>query len=73
LGVFLGCCGGTLALMADLEYWPEHFAALFALMRCVFSIFHLVAELEKHVLDVFEAIWGRLSVAGCAYGGHVCL
>lgn len=58
--------------MGDLEYGPHHFVLLFAFVRCVFGVFHLVLELEEGVFDVFEAVWRRLLVACAgAVGWHV--
>ena len=56
--------------MSDLEDRPSHFVLLLALMTGIFGIFHLVLELEQSIFDVFEAIWRRLSVLGCADGRH---
>lgn len=48
--------------MADLKDRPEDFLSLFALMRRIFRILHLVAKLQESILDVVEAIWRRLPI-----------
>jgi len=56
--------------VADLKNWPEHFVPLLAFMRSVLGIFHLVAELEEDVFDIFESGWWRFAVARCTNGRH---
>jgi hypothetical protein len=58
--------------MADLEYWPQNLTPLLPLVGRVFGVLHLVAKLEESVLDIFETVWRRLSVACCSYGRHGC-
>lgn len=43
---------------------------LLALMRGVFCIFHLVAELEQGVFDVVEAVWRGFTCPRGADGRH---
>lgn len=56
--------------MADLKYRPKDLMPLFALVRRILSIFHLVAELEKGILNVLKAIWWRLAIASGSDGRH---
>lgn len=49
--------------MADLKYWPKDLMPLLAVMRGILGVFHLVAELEKGIFNVVEAIWWRLAIA----------
>lgn len=49
--------------MSDLEYRPQNFMPLLALMRSILCILHLVTELEQGVFYVVKAVWRRLAVA----------
>lgn len=40
--------------------------------RFVLRVLHLVLENEKLVLDVAEALWGRLALGRVAHGRHGC-
>jgi hypothetical protein len=61
---------GIHTLMGDLEDRPQHLVLLLALVRGVLGVLHLVGEFEKGVFDVVEALWRRLTVAGCAERRH---
>lgn len=61
---------GIHTLVRDLKHRPQHLVLLLALVRGIFGVFHFVMELEERVFDVFEAVWWRLAVFGCADGGH---
>lgn len=37
--------------------------ALFAFMRGILGVFHLVTEFEQRIFNVVEAIWRWLSIA----------
>lgn len=54
---------GVHTLMAYLEYRPHDFMALFAFMRGILGVFHLVTEFEQRIFNVVEAIWRWLSIA----------
>lgn len=62
---------GGLTLMANLENGPEHLVLLLALMRCIFGIFHFIAEFQECVFDVIEACWGWFAIARCANWRHL--
>lgn len=59
-------------LMTDLEDRPKHLVPFLALVRSVFRVFHLVAELEKRILDILKAIRRWLAVASRSNGRHDC-
>jgi hypothetical protein len=63
---------GIHTLMGDLEDRPQHLVLLLALVRRILGVFHLVGELEQGVFNVVEALWRRLTVAGCAERRHGC-
>jgi len=52
--------------MCDLEDRPDGLVFLLSIMRCGFSVFHLIGELEQSVFDIFETIRRWLAIAGCA-------
>lgn len=58
--------------MRDLEDRPLHLVLLLSFVAGIFSILHLVGELEEGVLDVVEALWRGLtafaSASDCWHG-----
>ncbi len=56
--------------MSDLKNRPEDFIPFLAFVRGILGIAHLVAEFEKCIFEVFEAVRGRFTIPGGAYGGH---
>ena len=48
--------------MGNLKDRPQHLMSLFALMRCVLGVLHLIAELQQSILDIVEAVWWRLAI-----------
>jgi predicted ferric reductase len=56
--------------MCDLEYRPKRLVFLFAIVRRILRVFHLVRKLEKSVFNVVEAIWWRLAVASASDHRH---
>ena len=60
-------------LMVNLKDRPQHFMLFLSIVRRIFGILHLIAELEQGIFYVFEAVRWRFASARGANRGHFVL